>query len=362
MSMATTTMSIDLRAATDSRRAREVLLLPLEFGRNIADLMVTIHHDPDRGWHEAAVERTQDLKLSPAAKVFHYGCEIFEGHKAYRWPDDRVALFRPELNAERLNASARRMCMPEIPVEMQLLATHALVDKLRAWVPGFEDSALYLRPTMIGTEPALGVAVSRTHLYLILASPVGPYFKAGTAITVWIETEDVRAVRGGVGFAKAGGNYAGGMAAQQRAKKKGYDQVAFLDAIERRYLEEMHAMNVMIVEQDEIVTPPVSGTILQGITRQSVLECAPDLGFRAAERPIDIEDLASKLSEGRVREMFAVGTAAVITSIGKIHYKDKDYTVGDGRPGPVARRVYEAITDVQYGRRADPYGWMRVVE
>jgi branched-chain amino acid aminotransferase len=361
--MTTATQTIEIRGRSDAGKAAEVLARPLEFGRVLADLMVTIEHDADAGWHDAAVVPTRDLSLSPAAKVLHYGCELFEGHKAYRWPDGRVALFRPGLNAARLNASAARLCMPTLPAELQLRSTLALVDQIREWVPRSEDASLYLRPTMIGTEAALGVGVSRTHLYFVVASPVGPYFsKSAGPIRVWVETEDVRAVRGGVGFAKAGGNYGAGMGAQQRAKARGYDQVLFLDALERRYVEEMHAMNVMFVEGNELVTPPLTGTILDGVTRRSVLECASDLGLLPRERPIEIRELVSAIASGRVQEAFTLGTAAVITPIGVLHYADRDYPIGGGRPGPLVPRIYAAITDIQFGRKPDRYGWMTVVE
>ncbi len=361
--MTTATHSIEIKARTDVRKARETLSQPLEFGRVLADLMVTIRHDPERGWHDASVVQTRDLALSPAAKVLHYGCELFEGHKAYRWPDGRVALFRPELNAARLNVSAARLSMPILPVELQKRTTLALVDQLREWVPASEDASLYLRPTMIGTEAALGVGVSRTHLYFVVASPVGPYFPTSAGpIKVWVETEDVRAVRGGVGFAKAGGNYAAGMAAQQRAKARGYDQVLFLDALERRFVEEMHAMNVMLVEGDELVTPALTGTILDGITRRTVLECAPDLGLKPCERAVDIHDLLRKIEAGQVKEMFTLGTAAVITPIGLVHFGDRDYTIGTGAAGPCYRRINETVTEIQFGRKPDAYGWMTVVE
>jgi branched-chain amino acid aminotransferase len=360
--MTTTTQTLEIRARSDVQKAREALSKPLDFGRVIADLMVTIHHDPDRGWHDAAVVPTRSLSLSPVAKVLHYGCELFEGHKAYRWPDGRVALFRPELNAARLNVSASRLGMPTLPVDLQLGATMALVGELREWVPRGEDASLYLRPTMIGTEAALGVGVSRTHLYFVVASPVGPYFPTSAGpIKVWVEPEDVRAVRGGVGFAKAGGNYAGGMAAQQRAKARGYDQVLFLDALEHRYLEEMHAMNVMLVEGDELVTPPLGGTILDGVTRRSILECAPDLGLVPRERPVDVRELVARIEEGRVSEMFTAGTAAVITPIGVLHVDGRDHRIGTGQAGPCHRRIYERLTGIQYGRHPDVYGWMRVV-
>ncbi len=323
--------------------------------------MVQIPCCADRGWHDAAVVPFAPLRLSPAAKVLHYSQEIFEGHKAYRWPSGQVALFRPELNARRLNRSARRMCLPEIPVELQLAAIDTLTHLLRAWVPSEPATSLYLRPAIIGTEAALGVSASAEHLYFVIASPVGSYFPACACVSILVEQEQVRAAVGGVGAAKTGGNYAAGLDAQRRAAEQGFDQVLWLDAAERRYVEELGAMNMFAVIDGAVVTPPLGGTILPGITRQSVLELAPELGLVARELPLPIDDLVAGLGDGRVSELFAVGTAAVVTPVGELGHLGQRHVVGDGKPGPVVERVRRAITDLQYGRRPDERGWMRLV-
>jgi branched-chain amino acid aminotransferase len=354
--------TLKIEARSDVERAREVLSAPLGFGRTFADLMVRAHHDEERGWYDAAVVPYGPLELWPAAKVLHYSLEIFEGHKAYGWPGGEVALFRPELNASRLNASAARLCMPEVPVDFQLAATETLMELVRDWVPREPGTSLYIRPMLVGTDPCLGVMPSRTHEYLIIAGPVGSYFPRGfSSVAIYVEEEEVRAATGGVGAAKTGGNYSGGLAGQERARAAGYDQVLWLDACEHRYIEELHAMNVFIVEGETVVTPPLEGTILPGVTRQSVLELAADLGLGAEERPLPIDEVVAGIAEGRVAEMFAAGTAAVITPIGALGYRGRRVVLGDGQPGGVARRVYEAITGIQYGRREDRRGWMRVV-
>ncbi len=356
-------MTLDIRIAahSDPARAAACLAQPLAFGRSFADLMVTIRCAADRGWHDAAVVPFAPLRLSPAAKVLHYSQEIFEGHKAYRWPSGQVALFRPELNARRLNRSARRMCLPEIPVELQLSAIDTLTHLLRAWVPGQPATSLYLRPAIIGTEGALGVSPSAEHLYFVIASPVGPYFPACACVSILVEQEQVRAACGGVGAAKTGGNYAAGLDAQRRATEQGFDQVLWLDAAERRYVEELGAMNVFAVVDGVLVTPPLGGTILPGITRQSLLELAPELGLAAREQPLPIDELVAGLGSGSVSELFAVGTAAVVTPVGALGYRGKRHVVGAGKPGPIVERVRRAITDLQHGRAPDRRGWMHVV-
>jgi branched-chain amino acid aminotransferase len=356
-------LDVAIQGRSDPATACRALAAPLPFGRIFADLMVQIHHTPDRGWHDAAVVPFGPLPLSPAAKVLHYGAEIFEGHKAYRQPDGRVALFRPELNARRLNASARRLRLPEIPEDLQLAALHALVHAVQDWVPGAPDTSLYLRPTLIATEPALGVGPAAEHLYFVIASPVGTYFRSDRpCLALRVEEQQVRASPGGTGAAKAGGNYAAGVDAQQRALEEGFDQVLWLDAREHRWLEELSAMNVFIVEDGELVTPPLGDTVLAGITRRSILELAPDLGLRAVERPIAIDGLIEGIAAGRVTEILAVGTAAIVTPVGVLGYQGRRVTVATGQPGPMMRQVHAALTDVQYGRRPDPGGWRWVVD
>jgi branched-chain amino acid aminotransferase len=355
-------ISIRIDGQSDPEKARQALSGPLPFGHVIADLMVTIRHDEGRGWHDAAIVPLAPLMLSPAAKVLHYGNAIFEGHKAYGWRNGEVMLFRPELNARRLNASARRMRLPEIPEELQLRATEQLVDQLRAWVPRSPQSSLYLRPTMIGTEPHLGVSRSNAHLYFVIASPVGTYFPQGFAsVAVMVEEQQTRAAPGGTGACKAGGNYATGFDAQQRAQQAGYDQVLWLDALEHQFIEELNAMNIFVVNAGRLFTPRLGGTILAGITRQSILEMAADHGLQAGERSLMIDDVVRGIEDGRISEMFAVGTAAVVSPIGTLGYQEKRIQIGDGQPGPVASKLYSALTDIQYGLTPDPRGWMRAV-
>ena len=358
-------MNFDIRvdAASDPARAAETLAKPLSFGTTFADLMVVAKHTKDRGWHDAAIVPFAPLSLSPAAKVLHYGLEIFEGHKAYRWDNGEVALFRPDSNAERLNASATRMRLPTVPIDLQRNATLRLIDLLRDWVPNVPGSSLYVRPMLIATDPALGVVPAATHMYLILAALAGPYFAGGfSGISIVTETLQPRAVPGGIGEAKTGANYAAGMDAKARAKEAGFDEVLFLDAIEHRYLEELSGMNVFVVEEGKrLITPPLGGTILRGITRRSILELASDLDLDTEERPIAVDDVVRGIDDGTITEMMAVGTAAVVTPIGHLTLRDKRHTLGDGTPGPGARRVYDAITGIQYGRLPDRREWMRVV-
>lgn len=353
---------VKIEASSDAEKARAALEPPLGFGTTLADLMVRMEHGAERGWRQPIVTATAPLELSPAAKALHYGVEVFEGMKAYGWADGRVALFRPELNARRLNASARRIRMPEIAEETQLAAIEALVGELRAWVPRGRGSALYLRPAIIGTEAALRVSSGSEHLYFVIASPVGPYFSGGfKAIPIMVEESQVRAAVGGVGEAKTGGNYAAGLDGQERAREMGFEQVLWLDAREHRYLEELNGMNVFVVDRGSLLTPPLDGTILPGIVRRSILELAPDLGLTASEHPLAIEDVMRGIESGRVTEILAVGTGAIITPVGSLGYRGRTVTVGDGEPGPVAKLFYDAVAAIQHGESPDPRGWMRVV-
>lgn len=348
--------------STNASLASAALEQNLGFGRIFADKMFQMKYTQDRGWHDASIVPFGNLQLSPAAMVFHYGQEIFEGHKAYRWEDGRIALFRPEKNARRLNDSTYRMAMPQIPEEVQLDATLTLVKQLEAWVPKQRDASLYIRPTMIATEASLGVRPANEYLYFIICSPVGPYYPTGFApVKVRAEDQFIRAVPGGTGSAKTGGNYAGGLFAQAQAKAEGYLGVLWLDALNRRDVEEIGAMNVMFVIDGKLVTSELKGSILAGVTRDSVLAMAPNLGLEAVERPTSIDEILEGLQSGRVTEAFGVGTAAVITPIGYIGYKGVDHKVTGDQVGPVANLIYKTLTDIQWGRIPDTYGWMRVV-
>ena len=354
-------MSIDIRfdAASDSARAARVLEGDPAFGKQFADLMFVTGHDAVRGWHDARIGRFENLSLSPAAKVLHYGLEIFEGFKAYRQARGSIALFRPDLNAKRFNRSAARMALPAVPEALFIKAAAALTDAVRDWVPSGEDGSLYLRPTLIGTEPAIGVSPSSTHLFYIIATPARGYFKNNAStISVRVEDADVRAAAGGVGFAKAGGNYGAGMMGKRRALENGFDEVMWLDAAHRCYIEEMGAMNVFVVRDGALVTPPLSSTILEGVTRRSILELAPHLGLQATEAALNVDEVMSDAASGRISEIAAVGTAAVISPVSRIGFKDTTVELPNRGIGPVFTRVRRALTDIQYGRVEDPFGWM----
>jgi branched-chain amino acid aminotransferase len=295
--------------------------------------------------------------------VFHYAQEIFEGTKAYRRADGNINLFRPWENARRFNRSAERMAMQQVDEEAHVEAIVQLVKLEHQWVPGGDGESLYIRPTMIATEPALGVHASSSFLHYIIVGPVGAYFASGfNPIAVFISDEYVRAVRGGTGEAKCGGNYAASLIVGAEVAKKGYSQVLWLDGVERRYVEEVGAMNIAFAYGKHIVTPALSGTILHGVTRNSVLRLAPDLGYTVEEARLDINDILRDLESGKITEAFGMGTAAVIAPVGRFGYKGQDYIVNNNEPGPIASHLYKTLTDIQYGRAPDPYGWTVMIK
>jgi len=334
----------------------------LGFGRVFTDRMLTAHWEAGRGWHEARIEPYGPICLEPCAAVFHYGQEIFEGLKAYRWADGSVGLFRPGMNWARMNRSAARMALPEVPEDLFLDGISELVRLEREWVPAAEGTSLYVRPTLFGEDPALGVRPSERCRFFVILSPVGAYYAAGFApVRILVEDHFVRAAPGGTGSAKTGGNYAASLVAALRARARGYDQVLWLDAIHRRYVEEVGAMNIFFVVGGRLVTPPLTDSFLAGVTRDSVLRLAPTLGFEVDERPVEIGALLADLRAGRVTEVFGTGTAAVVAPVGALGYRDEEVRVGDGGVGPVTRRLYDTLTGIQYGRIPDPFGWMRQV-
>lgn len=341
---------------------RAVLMTDPGFGRVFTDHMVTIRYTNDLGWHDAKVEPRGPLMLDPASSVFHYAQEIFEGLKAYRTPEGAITLFRPEANADRFADSARRLAMPALPNDIFLDALDELVTIDQAWTPEGEGS-LYLRPFMISTEAALGVRPSNSYLFVVLASPVGAYFKAGAKpITVWLSPNFTRAAPGGTGAAKFGGNYAAGLQAQAEASAQGCDQVIFLDAAEHRWVEELGGMNVMFVFEDgSIQTPPLGGTILPGITRASIIELARAQGIEVREEPYSVEQLKADATSGRLREVFACGTAAVLSAIGKVKGVDGEWVVGQGEEGPTTTSLRAALTNIQRGTAPDPKNWVKTV-
>lgn len=333
----------------------------LQFGREFSPNMFLMEWEKGRGWHDPRIVPFGPLSLSPAAMVFHYGQEIFEGLKAFRQPDGSVALFRPDRNAARLNRSARRMSMPELPVEVQLEAMRRLVATDRDWVPG-APGTLYIRPTMIATEEALGVHSSHRFLYFIITGPTGPYFQTDRPLRILVERKWVRAAPRGTGFAKTGGNYAASLLASEEAERCGCQQVLWLDAVERRHVEEVGAMNLMFVLDGVVTTPPTSGTILEGVTRESIGVLCRELKIPFVERAIHIEEVFQGLEKGDCSEVFGCGTAAVVAAVSELvdfeDGKEKVYRVGDGREGPIAKKLRETLTGIQFGTIPDTHGWL----
>jgi branched-chain amino acid aminotransferase len=339
---------------------RAALMVDPGFGRVFTDHMVTIRYADGKGWYDARVEARGPIPIDPASAVLHYAQEIFEGLKAYPTADGGVTMFRPDANAARFRQSAERMAMPQLPDELFLGSLEELVRIDRQWIPTTEGSSLYLRPFMYASEVFIGVRPSTEYLYLVIASPVGSYFKSGVKpVGLWVSQDYTRAAPGGTGAAKCGGNYANSLIAQAQAVEYGYEQVVFLDAVERRYVEELGGMNVFFVYDDgTLVTPPLGGTILSGITRDSVLTLARDAGMTVVERPVAFEDWVADFESGRLSEAFACGTAAVITPIGRVGWTGGELTMTAGQ---VTEGLRTKLVDIQRGRTPDPYGWVRKV-
>jgi branched-chain amino acid aminotransferase len=332
----------------------------LGFGRIFTDRMFIAEWKVGQGWVDARIEPYAPFQLDPACLVLHYAQEIFEGLKAYRWQDGTIALFRPEMNARRFNHSADRMCMPEVPEELFLKGVAELVKLEADWVPSAPGTSLYIRPTLIAVEPVLGVKPSDHYYFYVILSPVGAYYAAGfNPIKIMVEDRYVRAVAGGTGEAKTGGNYASSLKAGLEAKKKGFDQVLWLDGAERRYIEEVGAMNMLFAYGDTVVTAPLEGTILNGVTRNSVITLAAELGFKVEERRIDIDSLMADIKNGKITEAFGSGTAAVISPVGTLCYKGENVTIGDGGVGKLTRKLYDTLTGIQTGVIADKFDWVR---
>ena len=347
-----------------SDEAREAILKDPGFGKYHTDHMVSIDYTDGQGWHDARVIPYGPIELDPSAIILHYAQGVFEGLKAYRWPDGSIVSFRAEANAARLRSSARRIAIPELPEELFVESLRQLIAVDQAWVPpaGGEES-LYLRPFVFATEPGLGVRPAKEYRYLVLASPAGAYFPRGVKpVSVWVSTQYVRASPGGTGAAKFGGNYAASLVAQAEAAEKGCDQVVWLDAVERRYIEEMGGMNIFFVfgsgASARLVTPELSGSLLPGITRDSLLQLATDAAIAVEERKIDIDEVQKKTAAGEITEVFACGTAAVITPIAHVKYGDTAFTIADGEPGEVTMALRDTLTGIQRGTFADTHGWM----
>ena len=343
-----------------SAEARAELLANPGFGKIFTDHMVVIRWSAERGWHDAEVKARGPIEIDPACAVLHYAQEIFEGLKAYRTPDGGVSLFRPDANARRFAESAQRLAMPEMPVEMFLDSIRELVLTDRDWIPTIEGGSLYLRPFMFASETFLGVKPASEYLYMVIASPVGAYFKGGApAVTLWVSDDYSRAGPGGTGAAKCGGNYAASLVAQSQAIAQGCDQVVFLDAAEHRWIEELGGMNVFFVFDDgSVQTPPLGGTILPGITRDSLLKLMRDQGIVVREERYSIDQWEADAKSGRLREAFACGTAAVVTPIGAVRGTKVDFTIGNGGPGVLTGKLKADLTAIQRGEQPDPHGWV----
>ena len=346
---------------TDQPKMKPVPGEHLHFGRVFTDHMFVMNYNSEKGWYDPRIIPFERLSLSPACMVFHYGQEMFEGLKAYKGPDGKAYLFRPDMNAKRANLSNDRLVIPRIPEEDFVQAIKAVVKVDEDWIPTGEGTALYIRPFVIATDEYLGVRASDTYMFIIILSPSGAYYDDGLApVGIWIEDEYVRAVKGGMGYAKTGGNYAASLIAQVKAHDEGFRQVLWLDGVERKYIEEVGAMNIFFKIDEKIITPALNGSILPGITRDSVLQLCRDWGYAVEERKISIDELLEAQRLGLIDECFGTGTAAVISPVGKLRYGDKIMPINGGEIGVVSRKLYDTVTGIQTGRLPDPYGNWRV--
>lgn len=334
----------------------------LGFGKIFTDHMFIMEYSRSEGWHDARIEPFHNLSLHPASTVFHYGAEIFEGLKAYRRPDGGVQLFRPIENIRRMNNSAERIRLPQFDEELGMQILDTFVSLEQDWVPSAPGTSLYLRPFLFGNDPHLGVHSIDHAMFVLIASPVGSYYAEGiNPVRIMIEADDVRAVRGGTGYAKCGGNYAASNRAGENAEKLGFSQVLWLDGVERKYIEEVGAMNVMFRFGDEIATPKLTGSILPGITRKSCIELLRADGWTVNERLISIEELEDAMKEGRLTEAWGCGTAAVVSPIGELFYKGESFTVSGGKIGEVTQKLYDTLTGIQWGKLPDTHGWIHKI-
>ncbi|MDW0115626.1 branched-chain amino acid aminotransferase [Sporosarcina thermotolerans] len=331
----------------------------LVFGRSFTDHMFTAEYDEGIGWHSHRIVPYAPVTLDPAAIVFHYGQTVFEGLKAYRSSDGTVRLFRPEENMKRMNQSLDRLCMPKIDEEMALQALTELIQIEKDWIPTLKGTSLYIRPFVIANEAFLGVAPSKKYQFFIILSPVGSYYKEGIhPIKILVENEFVRAVKGGTGGAKTAGNYASGLKAQEVANERGLSQVLWLDGVERKYIEEVGSMNIFFKIDGEVVTPAINGSILEGITRKSILHLLHHWNIPVAERKVSIEEIQEAFEAGKLEEVFGTGTAAVISPVGELNWDGYKMVVNDGKTGPLARQLFNTLTNIQTGLAEDPFDWV----
>lgn len=331
----------------------------LGFGTKFTDYMFNMDYDGEQGWHNPRIEPYAPLEMEPSTMVLHYGQAIFEGLKAYRTGSGDIQLFRPRDNFKRFNQSAKRLCIPELDEDFVLKALLELLKVEKDWVPSAPGTSLYIRPTIIAMDPYIGLRSSHTYRFFIILSPVGAYYPEGfDPVKIWVTPDYVRAVRGGVGEAKTAGNYAASLYATELANKDGYTQVMWLDGVELKYVEEVGSMNIFFIIGDEIATPALNGSILSGITRDSVIKLAESWGRRVVERRISIDEIYAAHAEGELKEVFGSGTAAVISPVGNIKYDGKEITIGDGNVGPFAAKLFKELADIQYGKADDPFNWI----
>ena len=354
-------MNIDIQPLT-AKKALFEDESKLGFGNLFTDRMFLMDYDAGEGWHSPRIVPYGPLNLDPSCAVLHYAQEIFEGLKAFRRPDGNIALFRPRDNFERFNRSAARMCMPELDVDFVLKALKTLIHLESDWVPKSLGTSLYIRPTMIATDPYLGVHPSSKYLFYIILSPVGAYYKNGfSPVKIYISDGYVRSAPGGTGEAKTGGNYAASLKASMEAEALGYDQVLWLDAVERKYVEEVGSMNICFLYDGKVVTSPLKGTILDGITRRSILTLVKELGFEVEERALSVDEILEGAGNGRLREAFGTGTAAVVSPVGQFTYRDRTATLGNGQMGELTGKLYDMLTGIQYGKLPDQHGWVEMI-
>ncbi len=331
---------------------------PLGFGKIFTDHMFMMDYTEGKGWHDPRIVPFQNISLSPAAMVYHYGQEMFEGLKAYKGDNGEVYLFRPEKNAERAQKTNDRLCIPQIPVEDFVQACKAVVEVDKDWIPTDPGTSLYIRPFIIATDEFLGVAPSKTYLFMVILAPSGAYYESGLdPVGIWIEDEYVRAVRGGMGFAKTGGNYAASLIGQVKAHNDDYSQVLWLDGVERKYIEEVGSMNIFFKIDGKVVTPMLNGSILPGVTRNSTIELCKSWGYEVEERRISVDELIEAQKTGKLEECFGTGTAAVISPVGKLRYVDDVMIINNGEIGELSQKLYDTMTGIQYGKLDDPFGW-----
>ncbi|SDN48873.1 branched-chain amino acid aminotransferase [Acetanaerobacterium elongatum] len=330
----------------------------LGFGQYFTDHMFIMNYDEGQGWHDARIVPYGPLPLDPSAMCLHYGQEVFEGLKAYKTQDGRILMFRPDQNFKRLSMSNERMVIPAFDEEFMVEALIELVKIEKDWIPTAEGTSLYIRPFIIAVDPMLGVHPAHHYLFMIILSPVGSYYAGGLApVNIYVESNYVRAVKGGLGFAKTAANYAASLKGQAEAELHKYSQVLWLDGIERKYIEEVGAMNIFFVIGDELVTPALNGSILPGITRMSVIEIAKQWGMKVSERRISIDEISAAYDKGELKEVFGSGTAAVISPVGHLKYNDKIMIINNGKIGAVSQKLYDNLTGIQWGKLPDTFGW-----